>query len=127
MLSHNVQVCAFAHCTMHCTNAWITSIIIRIAAIIPQIVEEPAFGGVVLNAGESLISISAAGGGYGPPRSRPASTVAANVREGRVSRQRARDTYGVVLTSDSVVDESRTNELRTALAAAGASTSTVPN
>jgi N-methylhydantoinase B len=91
-----------------------------------QIVEEPAFARVLLNPGESLISISAAGGGYGPPWSRPAGTVARDVSEGRVSRERARDVYGVVFTSESVVDESRTNELRTALAAAGPSEGVTP-
>ncbi len=40
------------------------------------------------------------GGGYGPPSERDPEMVARDVREGRVSVQRARDVYGVMLAKD---------------------------
>jgi N-methylhydantoinase B len=51
----------------------------------------------VLEDGETIVSYSCGGGGYGPPTERDADRVAHDVREGYVSRQRARDVYGVIL------------------------------
>jgi N-methylhydantoinase B len=75
------------------------------------------WGHVILKPGETIISISSAGGGYGPPLERDPERVRHDVREGWVSVRRARETYGVVLAGDGSVDESATAALRGALAA----------
>ena len=65
--------------------------------------------------GERVVSRTGGGGGYGEPTTRDPEAVADDVREGWVSRDRARDVYGVVLTEAStpelgwlVVDEAAT-------------------
>ena len=61
-------------------------------------------GGVRLRAGDMLISIGSGGGGYGSPLEKHRDAVAESVRDGLVSRQRAQDVYGVVLTVSGTVD-----------------------
>ena len=51
----------------------------------------------VLKEGESIISYTPGGGGYGPPRERDPALVAKDVREGWVGVERARDLYRVAL------------------------------
>ncbi|UYN94702.1 MAG: hydantoinase B/oxoprolinase family protein [Enhydrobacter sp.] len=68
-------------------------------------------------AGERLRVAMPGGGGYGDPRKRPAEKVAEDVRLGLVSREAARDLYGVALTDDGTVDEAETAKLRVAVAA----------
>ena len=75
---------------------------------------------VVLKPGETIISISAAGGGYGPPLERDPEHVRHDVADGWVSAERARDTYGVVLATDGSVDETATAARREELAKLGA-------
>ncbi len=54
-----------------------------------------------------------AGGGYGDPHERPAETVAAEIRDGVISRQAAEKTYGVVLTPDGfAIDKAATARRR---------------
>jgi N-methylhydantoinase B len=55
-------------------------------------------GAVELQPGQRIVSISAGGGGYGSPLERDPEQVRHDVLEGWVSRQRAEDVYGVVLT-----------------------------
>ncbi|WP_262358804.1 hydantoinase B/oxoprolinase family protein, partial [Bordetella pertussis] len=55
-----------------------------------------------------------AGGGYGHPYERPIEQVVEDVRCGFVSRQRAREAYGVAVRADLSVDEAATRELRRA-------------
>jgi N-methylhydantoinase B len=74
------------------------------------------WGHVILKPGETIISISSAGGGYGPPLERDPGRVRHDVAEGWITSQRARDTYGVVLAADDSVDEQATAELRAELA-----------
>ena len=66
-----------------------------------------------------LVLQSAGGGGYGDPLDREPERVAADVAEGLVSPERARDLYGVVLRDDgaagSAVDEAATRARRDAL------------
>jgi N-methylhydantoinase B len=62
--------------------------------------------------GEILVSVCTGGGGYGDPRERDPQRVAADVAEGWVSAQRARDVYGVGLRTDGAVDEAATAALR---------------
>ena len=52
------------------------------------------------------------GGGYGEPKQRRASKVAMEVRNEIISRQAAREEYGVVLRADWSVDEEETARLR---------------
>ncbi|HWD03668.1 MAG TPA: hydantoinase B/oxoprolinase family protein [Amycolatopsis sp.] len=58
------------------------------------------------------------GGGYGDPLLRDPDSVAADVREAKVSRQAARDVYGVVLDSDGEVDADATRLRREEMVAA---------
>lgn len=57
--------------------------------------EAPATGAVVLEPGETIVSMSSGGGGYGPPRERDPDRVRRDVAEGWVSAERAREVYGV--------------------------------
>jgi N-methylhydantoinase B len=65
--------------------------------------------------GESLLSLTAGGGGYGPPTERPVASVAADVAEGWVSPARAAAVYKVALDSSGRVDPSATETLRRAI------------
>ena len=69
-----------------------------------------------IRAGDRL-RILMPGGGYGDPRKRPAGKVAEDVAHGLVSRDKARELYGVALTADLAVDETETAKLRMAVAA----------
>ncbi len=71
---------------------------------------------IVLEEGETTIGLTCGGGGYGDPKARDPEWVRDNVAEGWVSRQRARDVYGVVLAADSTVDEAATRALRGSVA-----------
>ena len=51
-----------------------------------------------LQPGERIVSVSAGGGGYGDPLTRDPAAVLHDVLEGWVSRERALEVYGVVLT-----------------------------
>jgi len=66
----------------------------------------------VLKEGESIISYTPGGGGYGPPRERDPALVARDVREGWVSVERARDLYRVALDGAGDVDDAATRALR---------------
>ena len=68
--------------------------------------------------GDVLVLQSAGGGGYGDPLERDPERVLGDVREGYVSRERARERYGVVVGDDLTVDRSATEALRAELAAA---------
>jgi N-methylhydantoinase B len=61
--------------------------------------------------GEVLYMHWQGGGGYGDPLRRIPSAVAADVSEGKVTRDAAESVYGVVLSAD-VVDEAATNARR---------------
>ncbi|MEQ9813722.1 MAG: hydantoinase B/oxoprolinase family protein [Azospirillaceae bacterium] len=67
---------------------------------------------VRLEPGETIASYSTAGGGYGDPRERDPERVRRDVRERWITRDRAREVYGVVLTDDLAVDEAATAALR---------------
>ncbi|MEZ5121811.1 MAG: hydantoinase B/oxoprolinase family protein [Solirubrobacterales bacterium] len=71
---------------------------------------------VVLAPGESIVSYSSGGGGYGPPHDRDVAAVLDDVLEGYVSRERAKTVYGVVIDDDGEVDEAATAEARRVLA-----------
>jgi N-methylhydantoinase B len=71
--------------------------------------------------GQIVRVVTTGGGGWGDPLERESALVLADIVEGRVSVDRARDDYGVVLagagTADVAVDEAATAELRAALRA----------
>jgi N-methylhydantoinase B len=73
---------------------------------------------VTLTDGETIQSICCGGGGYGPPLERDPSRVLADVAEGWISRQRARDVYGVAIDEAMRVDEAATQRLRAQATAA---------
>ena len=78
----------------------------------------PGSSHLIVSNGESLVSLTAGGGGYGSPLERAFEHVARDVAEGWISLERAQDVYGVALTSDGTVDRDATARLRGLLAAA---------
>jgi N-methylhydantoinase B len=74
-------------------------------------------GDVTLEPGEFVRGLEAGGGGYGDPLTRTLDAVAADVRDGWVSVEAARDHYGVVITRGTVpgeveIDQAATEALR---------------
>jgi N-methylhydantoinase B len=67
--------------------------------------ELPTLGEYTLEPGEFIQGQDVSGGGYGDPRTRDVQTVCHDVLEGWVSREKAREVYGVVLTGE-IEDES---------------------
>jgi N-methylhydantoinase B len=72
----------------------------------------PSCAQVDVRDGQLVLSISAAGGGYGSPRERPVEEVSRDVEIGRISPERARKIYGVALKADGSVDAEETARLR---------------
>lgn len=77
----------------------------------------PACHGLLLRHGEFVVSYSAGGGGYGAPWERDPERVVHDLREGWITAQRARETYGVstVGSTDNdtvVLDAAETARLR---------------
>ena len=71
---------------------------------------------IVLHAGDQLWEYIAGGAGYGDPLDRDPELVQGDVQDGKVSRESAREAYGVVLAPDgAAVDELATKECREAL------------
>jgi N-methylhydantoinase B len=68
-----------------------------------------------LNKGDRYLLQSAGGGGYGRPQDRDPRRVAADVLDGYVSAEAAREQYGVVFGADGEVDEAATASLRSAM------------
>ncbi len=81
-----------------------------------EVVGLEAWARVVLRPGETIISVSSAGGGYGPALERDPEHVRHDIADGWVGAQRARDVYGVVLAPDGSVDEDATAARRGELA-----------
>ena len=67
---------------------------------------------VVVEPGDMLVYRTAGGGGWKDRLDRPAETVARDVSFGLVSREFAREGYGVVLADDGTVDEAATEAER---------------
>jgi N-methylhydantoinase B len=82
-----------------------------------DVAELDAWARVVLAPGETIISISSGGGGYGPPHERDVERVLRDVTEGWISAERAREVYGVELALDGGVDQPATRARRAELAA----------
>jgi N-methylhydantoinase B len=81
-------------------------------------------GEVVLEADESIVSLSAGGGGYGPALARDPAAVLTDVIDDYVSLERAERVYGVVINGDPdrwetlAIDEAQTERRRAELALA---------
>jgi N-methylhydantoinase B len=73
----------------------------------------PKIDVLALEPGDVLSVRTPGGGGHGERFTRPPSRVLADVQSGLVSRERARDAYGVVIDQDRI-DEAATAELRAA-------------
>jgi N-methylhydantoinase B len=73
-----------------------------------------AYARVPLREGESIVSVSCGGAGYGPPAEREPGRVAADVREGLLTTGRAREVYRVALDATGEVDAAATARLRSA-------------
>ena len=77
-----------------------------------DIVNLPNCRNLTLNAGETIISYTPGGGGYGSPLERPPSKVREDVLERRISRQRAERVYGVVIREGGEIDHAATERVR---------------
>jgi N-methylhydantoinase B len=71
---------------------------------------------VELSPDDTIVSVGAGGGGYGPPHERDEWRVKKDVDEGWVTRERAEQVYGVAFTADGQVDGPATRALRARLA-----------
>jgi N-methylhydantoinase B len=76
----------------------------------------PGWGELHLSPGETVYATSAAGAGYGPPWQRETSRVIDDVRDGWVTREQARDAYGVVVDAAGELDAPATEKLRAEIA-----------
>ncbi|MFT4287176.1 hydantoinase B/oxoprolinase family protein [Nocardioides sp.] len=83
-----------------------------------EVEELPSKGVHGLGHGDVLEMWTSGGGGLGSPLRREPSRVLQDIVARRVSPDRARDVYGVVVDDDGVVDEEATRQLRRDLAAA---------
>jgi len=64
------------------------------------------------HAGDTFVAIGACGGGYGRPDDRNPADVLNDVLDGYITREAARDDYGVVIGADMAVDTRATETLR---------------
>ncbi|MCA0851327.1 hydantoinase B/oxoprolinase family protein [Salipiger thiooxidans] len=74
--------------------------------------EQPVVVSVRISPDERILSYSAGGGGFGAPRERAPEKVVADLREGLITAERARDVYGVVVTSALELDAAATKAAR---------------
>ena len=74
---------------------------------------------IELGPGDVLSYRSCGGGGYGPPEERDPALVANDIRDRKVSHERARELYRVAVGDDGSIDEAETARLRGAAATGG--------
>ena len=72
----------------------------------------PAWGRVDLGDGDTIVSVSGGGGGYGPPEERTPERVVADVSEGWVTAEAAEQIYGGIFDSDGDIDWTATRRRR---------------
>lgn len=93
----------------------------RRKAVDGSVSDEIGVAGLVdLADGESLISVTCGGGGYGPPTAREPERVLHDVTEGIITLRRAESVYGVVVTEAGEVVADATARRRAELQAAAA-------
>ena len=78
--------------------------------------ELSSYGLVTLADGERIVSVTPAGGGYGPPIEREPELVQRDVIEGFVSRERAVAIYGVAIDEAGAIDADKTARTRADIA-----------
>jgi N-methylhydantoinase B len=83
-----------------------------------ELVEQDVYGHVRLGPGETLLSYSTGGGGFGSPLEREPERVERDVRDGWITRERAETVYGVVFEPVGTVDPEATRRRRAQLRAA---------
>jgi N-methylhydantoinase B len=76
--------------------------------------ELPGLGEVTLAAGETVLSYTAAGGGYGDPRERDVERVRGDLLEGWITSEQARAVYGVEIDDAGSIDWEATARRRDA-------------
>jgi N-methylhydantoinase B len=76
------------------------------------IAELPGFHRITLRDGQSILSVSCGGGGYGRAEERDPERVAKDVAEQWIDAQRALDVYRVAVRSDGAIDAQATAALR---------------
>jgi N-methylhydantoinase B/oxoprolinase/acetone carboxylase alpha subunit len=74
----------------------------------------PVYGEIAVAADEVVRAVTSGGGGYGDPHTRAIEAVVEDVREGWISREKARDVYRVVIAEDGSIDAAATETLRAA-------------
>jgi N-methylhydantoinase B len=80
-----------------------------------ELSELPTCATIVLEPGETVVSYTSGGGGYGPPHERPLDRVERDLSEGWITPERARDVYGVVVGEGGGIDYEATTRRRAAL------------
>ncbi len=74
--------------------------------------ELPPMCDLILKPGETVVSYSAGGAGYGPPRERSVDQVRHDVTEGWISREKAAEVYRVAITEAGEIDDPATERFR---------------
>ena len=74
-------------------------------------------GNIRVEPGQRWVGVSTGGGGYGNPHERDVEQVRRDVRDGLITRERARDQFGVAVSDafDPVIDATETEHLRAEL------------
>ena len=81
-----------------------------------QVSSIPSKGTAPVKEGETIRIETCGGGGYGPPWERDPALVLRDVRDEKISIDRARDVYGVCINpADGSIDTARTTERRISL------------
>lgn len=81
-----------------------------------ELQELPSCATITLEPGETVITHTGGGGGYGPAYKRPLEKVKEDLAEGYISRKRAENIYGVIFDSNDIIDKDATDERRKVLA-----------
>lgn len=76
--------------------------------------ELPVVVSVAIAPDERVVSYSCGGGGFGDPKKRSVDKVLNDMKEGLITKERARDVYGVMADEDFVLDRVGTAALRSA-------------
>lgn len=77
-----------------------------------QLTPQPACTGVWLQPGETIVSVSSGGGGYGRPHHRSQDAVLRDIREGLLTASVAETVFGVVLSPSGQIDQAGTDAAR---------------